>query len=477
MENPGSSIISSLGVGSGINFAQLATDLSEASFGVRRAQLEARNETLGARISAASLLRSALTNLSSSLGDRIRNGDLAPTVRIGDSSVADVSTLPGTSPRGSYSLEVSQLAQEQLLISNNFTSAEDTVGEGTLRIRFGSVDGAAFAEDTDRAALEITVEASDTLQTLAGKISTESGGALSAYVANGNGGAQLVIRGEEGAANGFTLEGESSVASSTATPGDLSYLSWSPASDSGELRQTSRDALFKFDTVEMSSSTNRIDGLPEGLSLDLKETNIGAPTDISFSNNNSVVSGVMGDLVAALNELSVQLSESANAQGGELGSDAGARELKRDLARLGTEIAMPTAADGEPQTLGDLGLSLNRDGTFRLDTARLNETLSTSPKAAAAMFTTGPFGVFATIDNLARDNTTSGDPGSLGGSVARYESQVERNEERLANIAEQQERLRERLASTLLAAERRVTSAQSTLTFLQAQADLNNNSR
>jgi flagellar hook-associated protein 2 len=87
------------------------------------------------------------------------------------------------------------------------------------------------------------------------------------------------------------------------------------------------------------------------------------------------------------------------------------------------------------------------------------------------MFTTGPFGLFATIDGLARDNTLSTDPGTLGGSVKRYESQIESNDDRLTKIADQQEKLRARLTTQLVAAERQISSSQSTLTFLQQQID------
>ena len=361
-----------------------------------------------------------------------------------------------------------------MLVSPTYTSADDLVGEGTLRVRFGTIDGATFAENGASTPLEIAVNASDTLQSLAAKISGESGGALEAYVAQGQNGAQLVIKGQEGAANGFVIEGESSALLPTNTPGDLNYLSWQPASDSGQLRQTSQDAEFSFDTVAYTSASNTVSDLPEGITLDLKATNAGDPTQISFSNDTSAIRSVMGDFVAALNEVAALLNESANALGGTLGSDSGARELKRDLARLTSEIVMPNAAEGEPQTLADLGLSFRADGTFTLDNDRLNTTLTSSPEAAAAMFTTGAFGVFATIDNLARDNTSIGDPGSLGGSVSRYQDQIERNDERLERIAEQQERLRERLAANLFAAEQRVSASQSTLSFLQAQADANN---
>ncbi|QFT76719.1 flagellar filament capping protein FliD [Erythrobacter sp. THAF29] len=472
MENIGSSIIASLGAGSGVNFIQLAEDIASASYAFQRDNLSNRIETLEAKISAASLLRSSLNELASALGDRVRNGDLAPQASIGDPSIASVGIAAGATPSGSFSLEVTQLAQAQTLVSKSYSSGSDFVGEGTLNIRFGTADGANFTEDASRAVLEIAVTADDTLETLAGKISSASGGAIEAYVAQGTGGAQLVLKGEEGAANGFVLEGQSSAILPLSQPGDLSYLSWNPASDAGELRQASRDALFKLDTVEMRSAGNSVSGLPEGLSLDLKSTNIGSPTTISFANNTSAITQVMGDFVAALNDLAAQVNETAAAQGGALGNDPGARELKRDLARLTNEIVMPGAAEGEPRTLADLGLSFTREGTFQLDTARLNATLAESPEAAAAMFTAGPFGVFATIDNLARENASRSSPGSLGASVLRYEAQVERSDERLERVAEQQEKLRERLTNSLVAAERSISTSQSTLTFLEQQIDI-----
>ena len=103
MSETGSSIISALGAGSGINFSQLATDISEATYSFQRENLQTRNETLQAQISAASVLRSALTGLSSALGDRIRNGDVSPRATIGNAGVASVSAPAGTAPSGSYS--------------------------------------------------------------------------------------------------------------------------------------------------------------------------------------------------------------------------------------------------------------------------------------------------------------------------------------------------------------------------------------
>lgn len=471
MDQVVSSIVSRLGGGSGVDMVKLAADLAAARFTPQIAQLEERTETLEARISAAATLRSQLSQLASALGERIRAGDLAPEPRIGNPAVARVSVVPGLSPGGSFQLEVTRLAGGQTLAAPSFAVATDPVGEGTLTLRFGTVSGADFTPDAARAPVEIAVVVGDTLQSLAGKINA-AGSGVTAYVATGTNGAQLVLKGAEGAQNGFVIETTSTAATPGPAPGDLTYLAWSPASDSGQLRQTAQDAAFNFDTIAMTSLSNRVTGLPGGIEFELAATNVGNPTRISFGDRSKQVAGVMGDLVAALNDITAELRESAAPLGGELGNDPGARRLKAAFAALSSQVVMPNAAENEPRTLGDLGLSINRDGSFRLDTARLDDTLAASPAGAAAMFTTGLFGVFATIDNLARATAAVGDPGSLAGSISRYEAQIERNQEALARIAEQQDAMRERMTKTFVAADQRISLSNSTLDFLRSQIDM-----
>ncbi len=470
----GSSIISALGAGSGIDFIKLAEDISSASFAAQRGQITARQTTLDAQISAAAQLRGSVTDLAAALGERIRSGDLAPKGELANPAVARVTVPAGVAPRGTFSLEVTSLARSQTLVSRPLASRDALVGEGTLTLRFGTVSGTSFTADAARSGIDITVTATDTLATLASKITQASGGAVSAYVATGTNGAQLVMKGKEGAASGFVLEATG--AGGGAVAGDLEYLGWQPTSTNGELRQSAGDAAYLLDGVAATSPTNRVTGLPGGFGLTLTATNTGAPTTLTFATNTETISAVMGDFVSALNEIVGQINDLAAPVGGELGNDAGARELRRDLAGLAGRVAMPGAATGEPRTLGDLGLSLNRDGTFKLDTARLNRALETSPDAVAAMFTTGATGVFATMDRFARENSLTTDPSSLGGSLKRFELQKAASSERLADIAEQQEALRERLTREFTASERRVSASQSTLSFLRQQVDIWSNS-
>jgi flagellar hook-associated protein 2 len=477
MTNPGSSIISALGAGSGIDFLKLADDIANASFAVQRTTVEARRTSLQAQVSAAAQLRGSITTLAGALGDRIRSGDLAPRGELGNAAVARVTVPPGVSPRGNFSLEVTQLAQGQTLVSRPFASGAALVGEGTLNLRLGTVSGSSFDADSARAPIAIAVAADDTLSTLAGKITRASGGAVNAYVAAGPNGAQLVMKGADGAASGFVIEAPAWGDPDTSPgAGDLAYLGWNPASDAGELRSTARDAIYRLDTVERTSPTNRVSGLPGGFNLTLTATNTGAPTSLSFASNTAAISGVMNDFVAALNDIVGQINVLAAPIGGELGNDPGARELRRDLGGLAGRVVISNAPDGTPRTLGDLGLAITRDGTFRLDAARLNQALDSNPDAVAAMFTVGASGVFATMDRFARENSLIADPGSLGGSLRRFETQLARSDERLGKIAEQQDNLRERLTREFIASERRVAASQSTLSFLRQQVDVWSNS-
>lgn len=474
METAGSSIISALGAGSGVDFTKLAADISDASFAAQRNQVTARKTALEAQVSAASQLRGAITDLAAALGDRVRTGDLAPRGELANPAVARVSVPAGLAPRGSFNLEVTQLARSQTLLSRTFASRDALVGEGTLTLRFGTVDGANFSPDAARAALDIEVTATDTLATLAAKINAGSGGDVQAYVATGTNGAQLVMKGREGADNGFQLEATG--AGGGAVAGDLEYLGWSPATGAALLQSSARDAALSLDGVAMTSPTNRVTGLPGGFTLDLTATNTGAATTLSFGTSTAAMTSVMDDFVAALNDIVGQLNDLAAPVGGELGNDPGAREFRRDLAGLSSRVVMPGAPAGEPRTLADLGLALNRDGSFKLDTDRLTRALDTAPDAVAAMFTTGVSGVFSTMDRFARENSLTTDPVSLGGSLSRYEKQLVASDERLSKIAEQQEALRERLTREFTASERRVAASQSTLAFLRQQVDIWSNS-
>lgn len=459
------SLITALGAGSGIDMIELAGNLATAQFAARTDRLSARSETLERQISTASNLRSMLLSLATSLGDRVRMGDLSPQPQIANGAVAQAG-LSGTSqPKGSYSLEVTALAAAQTLSSPAYGSAIDPVGSGTLTLRFGTVAGSGFTEDTAREAIDITIPPGATLRDVASAINGKNAG-VTAYVANTVDGAQLVLKGPEGAKNGFILE-----AAETAGDEGLANLAWNPATASTppRLLTGAADAAFRIDGLSMTSASNSIvDAIP-GVTLKLTATNAGAPTAITFGNPASAITATMQDLTSALNEVAAALREATDPKTGDLARDSGARALQRQFATLAGSILMPGAAEDAPSTLADLGLSTQRDGSFAFDGARLAATLARDPEAVAAMFTTGISGIYAKIDSISRSAGVISDPGSLAGSIARYTSQRQQVSEDQAKIADQQEAVRARLTARFAVSENQIGSMKSTLSFLKNQ--------
>ena len=254
-------------------------------------------------------------------------------------------------------------------------------------------------------------------------------------------------------------------------------MAWQPGSDPARLVKTSADAEFTLDGIARTSSSNKIDSIAPGLSLALTGTNVGAPAVINFNNPSSALSSVMQDITGALNEISGELRSATDPKTGELARDTGARALRTQLAALGSTVIMPNAPEGSPRTLAELGLAIQRDGSFTFDSSKLTAAMARDPAGVAAMFTTGLNGVYSTIDRMARSNSVSSNPGTLAGSVARYQSQSQQINRDLEKLADQQEALRANMVARFAKADSRIAASNSTLTFLQSQIDVWNSQR
>lgn len=460
-----SKLITALGAGSGVDMASLAQNLAEAQFAARIDRLSSRSETLDRQISAASNLKSMMLSLATSLGDRVRMGDLSPQPKLANPAVATASLTGAGQPRGSYSLEVTALAAGQTLASPAFASATSLTGSGTLTLRFGTVSGTSFTEDTTHAPVAITIASGATLADVAASINA-AGAGVSAYVANTTTGAKLVLKGQEGAVNGFVVD-----AAETMGEEGLAALAWSPAGDASRLLAVAQDASYKLDGLPMTSASNTVNNAVPGLKLQLTGTNPGTPTQLTFADPASAITSAMQDLTAALNEIAGEIKALTDPLAGDLARDGGARSLKAAFASLAGTVIMPNAAANEPRTLADLGLATQRDGTFVLDGRRLSATLAADSQGAAAMFTNGLFGVYATIDGIARKANRSSDTGTLAGSIARYTAQKKTVSADQAEVAERQEALRLQLVRRFAATDNAVGASKSTLSFLKAQID------
>jgi flagellar hook-associated protein 2 len=470
----GSALATALGGGTGIDMTALAGNLATAQFAGRLARLDSQNTKLTTQISQATQLKSDLLTLASSLGSVVRTGSLSAQPSVANSAVASASLPPGSSGvSGSYSLEVLKLASPQVLNSQAFASSTTVTGSGSLTINFGTIAGTGFTADAAHTPVTISIAAGATLSDVATAING-AGAGITAYVATSADGAHLVLKGQQGAANGFTM-------SATETAGDpgLARLAFDPATaaaavaagtPTATIAAGASDAHYKLDGVDRTATSNSIASAAPGISLNLTGTNTGAPTQITFSDPTTQIASSMQDLTNALNVLVSELNTDLDPGAGGLSADTGARALRRQLASLAGTKIMPNAPAGLPSTLSDLGLSVSKDGTFKLDTAKLNATLKTNPQDVAAMFTTGLYGVYGTLDSMSRNLTSASDPGSLAGSISRYTALQTKLGTDRTSLTTKQDALRTQLVKQFAHSNSIVAGSKSTLTYLQNQA-------
>jgi len=460
-----SSILTALGGTGQIDWNTLASNLSVAQFAGQTDRLNTKASQLDKQITDAAGIKSSPLTLATSLGDRVRAGDLSPQPSLSNSLVAGLKLNGAATPKGTYSLEVTQLAKAQSFAGPPLASSTEPVGAGTLTIRFGTV-GASFAEDTGHAPVTLTIPQGATLADVASAINGANAG-LSAYVSNTADGPRLVIKGQQGAANGFVI-----AASEDPLDPGLSRLAWEPATGlASQLLTGAQDAAYKLDGLPMTSPTNKVSGLVAGLDATFTATNVGNPATLSFADNTAAITSAMQDLTSALNELVGMVKTATDPLTGDLANDPGARALKRALSQLSGTTIMPSAPAGAPRTLADLGLSIQRDGTFALDGARLVKTLAADPTGVAAMFTNGLSGVYGTIDGLNRTMTASGNATSLAASIARYTKAKSQASADLAKLADKQEAFRQQMVTRFATTQTAVSASTSTLTFLKNQID------
>jgi flagellar hook-associated protein 2 len=189
----------------------------------------------------------------------------------------------------------------------------------------------------------------------------------------------------------------------------------------------SADATLQVGGVTIKRSSNTISDLLPGVTVTLAAE---GSTTISVNRDQSQAATQAKGLVDALNSMLSQL-DTSTAKGAALASDSSARSLTSSLRSLGSSIS----GTGNVAVLSQLGISVQRDGTYSLDNTKLSAALSSDPDAAL-----GLLNQFATrLNTLATDATKSTGSASLAKAAASADSalrqkQVDSYDDRLAAL-------------------------------------------
>ena len=200
-----------LGVGSGIDTAQLIADLTRAERTPREAALTARRDRGQARISALAQVRQGLDAVAAAFSALASSGQLGLQPASADPAVVGI-RREGASASAALdsTVEVLRLASAQTLTSRRFADAAAPVGFGTLTITRGAVTtsgGAVTGFAPDAALAPVTISIGPGNDSLAGvrDAINAAGAGVTATIVNDGLGARLSLRGAVGQGGGFTI--------------------------------------------------------------------------------------------------------------------------------------------------------------------------------------------------------------------------------------------------------------------------------
>src|SRR5271170_4956097 len=144
-----SSLITSTGIGSGLDISAIVSSLTSAYGAAQTNELSAEQTSLNAQVSAFGTFSSALSTLQATLSSLETPSSLAGyDATVADKTIASASTSSDAVP-GQYSLEVQNLATAATLTSAPVASGDTTIGTGTLNITVGGASTSISIDPLD----------------------------------------------------------------------------------------------------------------------------------------------------------------------------------------------------------------------------------------------------------------------------------------------------------------------------------------
>jgi flagellar hook-associated protein 2 len=371
--------ITSLGVGSGLDAESIITKLMAVE-SQPLTQLQQQESDLKTQLSSFGKIQSLTSDLNDA-SSALASTTLwtQTTATSSDTSYVTASSADGAAT-GNYSITVDHLATGQTVTSTALPSSNSTLSSGTLSIQLGSYTGSpesAFVAKTGSSAVNITIGAGDTsLASIRDKINAANAG-VTASIVNDASGARLSIRSTAtGLENGFRITATENVDDGNAATG-LSALGFDALSASPMTRnQTAVNAQATINGIGVSSASNTLDNVADGLTLTLVKPTTGAVNVSIGADTASIQSGIDG-FVKAFNALASYIHDqtkydAGSKTGGPLQGNSSAVGLQNQLRAI---LNQSSSASSAYSSLSDIGIVMKEDGTLETKSSKMSDAL------------------------------------------------------------------------------------------------------
>jgi flagellar hook-associated protein 2 len=425
--NPSTALITSTGIGSGLDISAIVSSLTSAYGAAQTNQLTAQQTSLDAQVSAYGTFTSALDKLQAAVQTLQTPAQLAGfDASVADQTIASATTSSDAVP-GQYSLEVQNLATAATLTSQPVGSASSIIGTGTLTIAVGGNSTSINIDATN-----------NTLSGIASAINTAANNpGITASIITTTTGARLVLTGTAtGAANALTV-------TQSGGDGGLSSLVYDPAGGTTNLTQTqaATDANFSINGYAATSASNLVSNAITGVTLQLtKPSAANTPTTLTVTADTSTAQTSINTFVTALNGVLSSIQsltgyDPSTQTAGPLNGNATLESFQNQLQNILDQVN--SGGSGGVNSLTDLGITAAADGSYAATATTLSSVLGSNFTAVTNLLG-GTNGIATQLNTLINGYT---EPGGL---LATINQGLQSS---LSQLSQQQQSLNAQLAT------------------------------
>jgi flagellar hook-associated protein 2 len=369
-----SSTTSGTGLGQGINvqqFVQYAVADQQATI----TALQTQQTALGSQTGELSTISTDLSNLDNAveaLSDPL-GAFAAETATSSNSSVVSA-TASSTASAGTHTITVNSLATTSSYYTSAFASNDSTIANGSFQIQVGS-----------NAPVTVTVDSSnDTLSELAASINSQNIGVTASVIQDATGYRLALVSDNSGAPGDIKISGD------TGTGLDFTKA------------VTGTNASLVVDGIPISSASNTVSNVINGVTLNLGSASPNSPVAINVSPDTSQATSAINNFVSAWNTLITEVNGQFNVAsdgtgGGALEAD---NTLQQAQSMLLSAISYSVPGNNGMVNLASIGVNMNDDGTLTVDNGALASALSSNFSAVQNLMQNATSGFAQNMDSV-----------------------------------------------------------------------------
>ncbi|WP_299999464.1 flagellar filament capping protein FliD [uncultured Cedecea sp.] len=380
--------VSALGVGSNLKLGDLLDDLTKAEQG-RLTPLTSQQTSYKAKLTAWSVVQSSVQKVQSA-AEALSKAQNIATTKVTSTNKAFTATIDAAATAGDYSVEVTQLAQAQSLVSGKFDSKDTPLT--TVKSAAEEPRTLVFTQGSgdDQKVMKVSLSDDQTsLTAIRDAVNKQQGGVTASIIQADDNSFHLSFTARDtGEKNAMTI----SVTGDDELQAAIGYDK--TASQNGmEQKVEAKDAELKINNIPITRSSNTITGAPEGLTLNLTATTEDKAEKLTVTKDTAPMKTAVKAFVDAYNSLQTTIdsqtkftavdkdSTTQDSSNGDLLGDGTLRGIQTQLRSM-----LSSSQTGEFGNLASLGLTQDINGRLSIDDAQLDKALNEKPTSVSEFF-------------------------------------------------------------------------------------------